>query len=90
MNAGRFDFYEKVVIRTTKIAKAKVNGRMGAILGKAQSDEGQWLYAVQVYDLERVWCLNENELVPTGERDRRETFFTGESIRVSPDGEILR
>jgi len=82
---SKFKFYEKVRISSTAPAKAKVNGELGAILGMAQGDDGKWSYAVSVYSTGTCWSCWENELVPTGEFDRRETFYTGDSVQVAVD-----
>ena len=89
MAESRFDWYERVQVATADPAKVSINGRLGAVLGKAQGDDGRWSYGVFVYDKQVVWSCGENELTPTGEFDRRESFYTGESIRVSQQGEWL-
>ena len=89
MADGRFDWYERVRVVTADPAKAAIAGLLGAVLGKAQGDDGRWSYGVFVYDEQRVWSCWENELAPTGEFDRRESFYSGESIRVSQRGEVL-
>jgi hypothetical protein len=86
---GRFDWYERVRVATADPAKATIDGKLGAVLGKAQSDDGHWSYGVFVYDERVVWSCLEDELAPTGEFDRRESFYGGESIRVSRHGELL-
>ena len=69
--------------------KASIDGKLGAVLGKAQGDDERWSYGVFVYDEREVWSCWEDELVPTGEFDRRESVYGGESIRVSKRGELL-
>ncbi len=89
MVEGRFDWYERVRVATADPAKAAIAGKLGAVLGKAQGDDGRWSYGVFVYDERMVWSCWEDELAPTGEFDRRESFYSGESIRVSRRGEVL-
>jgi hypothetical protein len=89
MADGRFDWYERVRVATTDPTKAAINGRLGAVLGKAQGEDGRWSYGVFVDDQQRVWSCEENELISTGEFDCRASFYSGESIRVSPRGEVL-
>lgn len=89
MAKGRFDWYERVQVATTDPAKAAIDGKLGAVLGKSQGDDGRWLYGVFVYDQRVVWSCWEEELTPTGEFDRRESFYSGDSIRVSQRGELL-
>jgi hypothetical protein len=86
---GRFDWYERVRVTTADPAKAAVDRKLGAVIGKTQGDDGRWSYGVFVYDHQTVWSCWEDELVPTGEFDRRESFYSGESIRVSRHGKLL-
>ena len=90
MADSRFEWYEIVRVNSTDSAKVHINGELGAILGKAQGDSGQWSYAVHIYKDGMVWSFMEHELSSTGEFDTREAFYSGESTRVSPRGEILR
>lgn len=85
----RFDFYEKVVVSSADPAKAEIDGRLGAVLGRACGDDGRWSYAVWIYHDGVCWCCWEGELRPTGEFDRHESFHDGSSIRVSVRGELL-
>ncbi|MBA4188125.1 MAG: hypothetical protein C0467_08910 [Planctomycetaceae bacterium] len=89
MGESRFGWYEKVRVNTADPKKAPIHGELGAILGKTQSDDGSWSYGVFIYNVSRVWSCCEGELVDTGEFDVRESFYTGESVRVSPRGELL-
>jgi len=85
----RFDFYEKVVVASADLAKAEIDGRLGAVLGRACDDDGLWSYAVSVYHSGICWSCSEDELLPTGEFDRRESFYDGSSVRVGQRGEPL-
>lgn len=90
----KFAFYEKVLIQTIDKNKAEVNGKLAAILGRVETEDGSsWYYSVHVYGHEHSWCMFENELQETGEHACREDFYGGESIRVSVDehgrGEIV-
>ena len=89
MQDAQFDFYEKVLIESTRPELAQINGKLAAVLGRAQGDDGRWSYAAHVYDNDECFSCNEDDLKPTGEFDRRETFYDGISIRVSLDGLIL-
>jgi len=82
---SKFKFYEKVRISSTTPAKAKVNGQLGAVLGMAQADDGRWSYAVSIYSTGICWSCWEDELVATGEFDRRESFYSGDSVQVAVD-----
>jgi hypothetical protein len=89
MAESRFDWYERVRVTTAGPVRAASVGKLGAVLGKARGDGGRWSYAVFVYDDQVVWSCWEDELVATGEFDRRESFYSGESVRVSRHGEVL-
>jgi hypothetical protein len=88
MTEGPFGWYEKVRVTSADPAKAPVRGELGAILGKAQSEDGRWSYGVFVYSVNEVWSCWEDELAPTGAFDVRESFYGGESIRVGQHGEL--
>jgi hypothetical protein len=89
MAESTFGWYEKIRVTSADPTKASINGELGAVLGKAQGDDGRWSYSVFIYNVGIVWSCWEEELVSTGEFAQRESFFTGESIRVSRRGEIL-
>jgi len=80
-----FIFYEKVVVESKDPKKSKINGKLAAIMGMSQSDDGEWGYAIHVYGEDEGWDAMSHELRPTGEFDRRETFYSGESIQVRVD-----
>ena len=88
---SKFDFYEIVTINTQNPKRKNLNGQRAAVLAKGQeSDEPDALikyYDIWVYQLEKVFSFHEDELLATGEFDKRENFFSGESIRVSVDPE---
>ena len=82
----RFAFYEKVRIRTNDPAKAHLNGEVGAVIGRTETeDRTSWYYAVSLDKQHRVWCFDEHELEPTGEYARREDFFDGTLVKVRVD-----
>ena len=89
VSEGRFDWYERVRVATADPAKAGIDGQLGAVLGKAQGDCGRWSYGVMIDVQGRVWSCWEDELVSTGEFDRRESFYCDKSIRINTRGEIL-
>src|SRR5262249_32248557 len=68
--------YERVRVTTADPVKAAIVGKLGAVLGKARGDDGRRSYAVFVYDDQVVWSCWEDELVATGEFDRRESFYS--------------
>jgi hypothetical protein len=75
-----YDFYEIV-----RVISPKKRGYEGAILGMSQNDLGKWGYAVFLYEENTVWDFQEDELEPTGRKDRRESFYDGTTIRVQVD-----
>jgi hypothetical protein len=84
----KFDFYEKVRVSTSDDDKSSINGLLGAILGRAQRESGDWYYAVHIYEKKESWDLYEHELTSTGEFDSRDSFYTDDRVRVTvdPDG----
>lgn len=84
-----FDFFEKVIVTSADPTKAEIRGQLGAVLGRACGDDGLWSYAVSMYHTKICWSCYEHELQSTGEFDRRESFYDGTSIRVSPKGKLL-
>ncbi len=89
-SAFRFDFYERVRIASEDPSLAEIQGELGAILGRGE-DEAHRAYAVYIYATEICWSVSEDDLEPTGEFDRRESFYDDSqpSLRISSDGEFL-
>ncbi len=88
--ATRFEFYEKVRIASDDDELAEVNGQLAAVLGKSVEDDGTLVgYAVHIYATGECWSVKERDLVATGEFDKRETFYSGASIRVDEDGNVV-
>ena len=83
----RFAFYERVRVTGDRPELAPVRGELAAVLGRAVGEAGP-SYAVSVYATGECWDVREDDLEPTGEFDRRETFYSGETVRVGvgPDG----
>jgi hypothetical protein len=88
MDKSKFDFYEEVKITSTLPSKQEVSGEVSAVLGKAQNDNGDWSYAVWVYRDSICWSMDEHELESTGEFDKEETFYSGNSVRVRVDEHV--
>ena len=87
LSSAKYDFYEKVRVTTTAPEKQIVNGEIGAVIGRAQNDLGEWFYSVAIYKTDTSWHFLESELASTGEFDNREKFYDGSSIRVRVDKE---
>jgi hypothetical protein len=81
----RFAFFEKVRLDSPAATKAAVQGQIGAVLGRAQGDDGTWHYAVHIYATGICWSCSEHELSPTGEHADRADFYDGTSVRVRVD-----
>lgn len=75
MSDSKFKFYERVRVTSVNPGLTSINSKLGAVLGKAQGDDGQWSYGVFIYETERVWTCCEDELTATGEFDRRDSFY---------------
>ncbi|MEM0964205.1 MAG: hypothetical protein AAGK21_16885 [Bacteroidota bacterium] len=82
----RFDFYERVRIVGGKPGLAPVHGEIAVVLGRSGGSKEPG-YAVSVYTTGECWAVTESDLEATGEFDRRETFFPGDSVRVSVDSD---
>jgi hypothetical protein len=83
----KFGFYEKVRVKTSDLAKSHLNGEVGAVLGRTETEEhpDPFLYAVSIDSLGRTWSLFESELEPTGQWAKREDYETGHRVRVRVD-----
>jgi len=86
--SARLSFYEVVQIKSDRTALSEINGLSGAILGMAQNDDGDWVYAVHIFDTEDSWDIREVELAPTGKVMSRSDFYDEDDvvqIEVDPD-----
>ena len=89
LNAPKFDFFE--IVRCTRDLVdddpegCDICGLTGAVLGMAENDDVTWGYAVHIYEKGFVYSLPEDALESTGRADRRENFYSGESVRVAVD-----
>jgi hypothetical protein len=83
-----FDFYEEVAVTTTNPSLSEIGGELAAVLGRACGEDGRSSYAVWIYRTGVCWSCMGDDLRPTGEFDRYETFHDGTSIRVNQRGEV--
>lgn len=81
-----FDLYE--VLRVTGGDLVPL-GSLVTVLGRSRDDDGTEWYAVTESD-GPCPMLPGNWLTATGRRLRREDFYDGTSIRVTPDGHVSR
>lgn len=88
----KFDFFERVKIAnplTDKKKRANLKDSLGTVLGKAQDNNGKWVYGVSIDNEVSSWSCEEEELLSLGKFAKREDYYSGESIRVgvTKDGE---
>jgi hypothetical protein len=94
-SGNKFEDYEVVKILSGSELPKEIWGQEVAVLGMSQSNSGIWSYAISAPlnrpDLEDFYGhgVEEKYLEPTGKFMKHEDFYTGESIRVSIDGELL-
>jgi hypothetical protein len=94
MKEAKFDFYEKVIVESTNPNLQEINGELCTVMGRVFWDEqDKWLYAIHPYSRGEGWDVEEEDLISTGEFDKHENFYSGESIRVkvneNGDGEVV-
>jgi hypothetical protein len=88
MGKPKFAFYEVVRVLDSVPAK-ELAGRIGTIMGIAEEEDGYGVgYAVNFQEL-LTWDVDEEYLVPMGRFMRREDSYSGESIRVDMNGNLL-
>ena len=88
---SKFNFYEIVKVVSLKATLRKVNGKVGVITGKSQSEEDPAVFAYAVTILSEGglpndgWFIFEEDLQPTGKKADPKDFLTGESMKVEVD-----
>ncbi len=83
----KFCFYEIVTVKNPQEKIKHLLDLEGAILGRANGEDGSWNYSVHIYSLGESWYLEEHELVSTNRFDNRENFYDGTEVRVVVDRE---
>lgn len=68
----KFAFYEKVRCVSDAPEYAEIIGKLAAVLGRAQNDDGSWGYAIHVYDYPTCYSVSESDLVSTGQHAKRD------------------
>ncbi len=82
----RFDFYQEVLVCTNEVELLQFNGKVGVVLGRGNSEDGQsWYYVLSFNHQPETCCFGEGELEPTGRWFSREDFYDGSSVRVRVD-----
>ncbi len=79
----KFQYYE--IVRVTKSAQPEYVDKLGAVLGRARNDQQRWRYGISLYGFDESVMFDEDELESTGKIEKRETFYSGDSIRVRVD-----
>ncbi|MEX2964090.1 Imm31 family immunity protein [Microbulbifer sp. TYP-18] len=85
MMLALYDFYDVVLVKTDREALSEINGKKGAILGRAENDQGEWSYSVHIFESEECWDVMEAELESTGTAMAREDFYDGDSVIIEVD-----
>ena len=80
-----FPFYAKVWVTQKRGVPAEAVGKMGVILGRAQSPSRQWNYSVFLKGLDESYSLPHLALTPTGEVLNRTDIYGGDKVRVVVD-----
>lgn len=82
----KYELYEIVQVAATESTIShNVAGLEGAVLGVSQNEIGDWSYSIHLYSTGEVWFFPEEELEPTGKKDKYESFYDGSSVTVSVD-----
>lgn len=89
--SSKYNFYDIVKVVSSKPALKKVNGKLGVIRGKSQSEVDFTIFAYAVDILNDVgmvkdgWFIFEEDLQPTGKKADPNDFQTGESVEIQVD-----
>ena len=81
----KFKFYEVVEIASKRKQLAQINGLSGAVLGMEKNCDGDWFYAISIFETQEGWDVMEKELNSTGKMMKREDFYSEESVTVEVD-----
>jgi len=88
MTNEKLDFYAEVRI-SDGVDDANLRGKVGVIMGISEEDGIVYGYSVRFKELKHSYGFSVDEVSPTGRKFKREDFYDGSSITVSPDGELL-
>jgi hypothetical protein len=83
----KFDFYERVRVRTSNPTTSHLNGEIGTVIGRTETEDhpDPFYYAVDIDSSTVGWCFFESELESTGEWANPEDYFDGSWVRVRVD-----
>lgn len=82
-----FDFFELVSLEPPPAPH--LSGRTATVLARSRAEDGTEAYALTYDEEPETWMADGERLHSTGQRRRREDFYDGTSIRVSPESEEL-
>ena len=85
-SAPKFNFFEKIVVRSTDVKMSAYMEKQGVVLGRSQADNGQWYYSVHVYETQQCVHCAECELVSNGTFATADEFYDGTRIQIPGDG----
>ena len=85
---GRYNNRDIVTVCET-CDQLEIAGHSGVILGAEAAADGELLYSVWVEDTSAVWLLDDDELIPTGERQTPRGPWTATSTKVDAQGDIV-
>lgn len=82
----KFDFFQEVTIRSLYPETAHIDGCLGVVVGRTETEDGSsWYYAIYIYPDSVGWCAYEDELLATGKHVDPKNVYDGSSIRVAVD-----
>lgn len=70
----QLDFYQEVKVRDNH-PELKYCGKKGVVLGISEENGIVYAYGIFIYDIERVFSFNREDLIPTGKIFSREDFY---------------
>ena len=89
-----FNFYEIVRVASNLAEHSEINMKFGVVLGMSENQDGDWIYSIEVCndtaysDPNDSWSIAEPFLAKTGRNIDPDTIYSGESIKVSPSGNL--
>ncbi|MGJ8514132.1 hypothetical protein [Carnimonas bestiolae] len=89
MSVDRIDFYSEVMVRDC--AKSpELRNKKAIVMGISEEDGIVYGYGISVEGMFNIYRVGRDEIEPTGKKYKREDFYNGSSIGVTPDGELTR
>jgi hypothetical protein len=88
MGEPKFTFYEVVKVKCS-VGVPEIAGRTGVVMGIAHEEGYEVIGYSLFFEGMESYVIDEEYLVSTGRFMRREDFYSGESIRVDMNGNLL-